>query len=89
MIPNQSVRDGVSILGLARSPTKAGQRKGEWIMFQYLGSRGAQLQAGCGFHRPLQVSILGLARSPTRRPFRQDWAIDVSILGLARSPTCL
>ena len=56
-------------------------------MFQYLGSRGAQLPSALICRSVKTVSILGLARSPTRPSAIFVWLMDVSILGLARSPT--
>ena len=74
--------DRVSILGLARSPTTRMGASSIQVLFQYLGSRGAQRHAVSSAGLAVSVSILGLARSPTRlfqcragTPFRfNTWA---------------
>ena len=55
----------VSILGLARSPTNGSAYWYSHKPFQYLGSRGAQLDLLERKKQSNAVSILGLARSPT------------------------
>ena len=59
------IRLQVSILGLARSPTKKQFREAMEWQFQYLGSRGAQRDMSLETNMLQRVSILGLARSPT------------------------
>ena len=87
MIPNNTVRDIVSILGLARSPTLIYRQICIDYQFQYLGSRGAQLQRFQRVFCILRFQYLG-SRGAQRRS--RDFArscFSVSILGLARSPT--
>ena len=88
MVDSINAYIAVSILGLARSPTKlAGffffnaKRFNTWareepnlIKFQTEEER-------------IEVSILGLARSPTGLWHEMARVVAVSILGLARSPT--
>ena len=89
--PHEAPYGAVSILGLARSPTRTIiLMDGDSFLFQYLGSRGAQpslLDASC-----TNASFNTWAREEPNlhHLFHGDCIqLHVSILGLARSPTAV
>ena len=80
--------DIVSILGLARSPTSSTLHFGQCVVFQYLGSRGAQQIVTSNHPVITTFQYLGSRGAQLVCFVKIFPCISVSILGLARSPTC-